>query len=235
MRRRTFTLAFLLAVALCVALIAPSLAARIGHAARLAAPPLNVDVSQRPTNESEETVAVNPTNPRNIVIVTNVVFPDAGLFEGVSFDGGATWATKIIADNDNLGAACCDPSLSFDSFGNLFLTYLFNVGNVVPIALSTDGGISFTPLASIAKPPKSSSQNTGERRGLFRFVDQPTARWWPRGRQSRGSARSARSSRQRWCPVATTARTGMSRSAQRGRSCRAARSPRAARAAVRSS
>jgi hypothetical protein len=174
MRRRTFTLAFLLVVALCVALIAPSLAARIGHAARLAAPPLNVDVSQRATNESEETVAVNPTNPRNIVIVTNVVFPDAGLFEGVSFDGGATWATKIIADNDNLGAACCDPSLSFDSFGNLFLTYLFNVGNVVPIALSTDGGLNFAPLASIAKPPKSSSQNTGERRGLFRFVDQPT-------------------------------------------------------------
>src|SRR5258707_14877413 len=133
-----------------------------------------VCAGQRPTNESEETVAVNPTNPRNIVIVTNVVFPDAGLFEGVSFDGGATWATKIIADNDNLGAACCDPSLSFDSFGNLFLTYLFNVGNVVPIAISTDGGLNFAPLASIAKPPKSSWQNTGERRGLFRFVDQPT-------------------------------------------------------------
>src|SRR5260221_10328260 len=174
MRRRTFTLAFLLVVALCVALIAPSLAARIGHAAQLAAPPLNVDVSQRATNESEETVAVNPTNPRNIVIVTNVVFPDAGLFEGVSFDGGATWATKIIADNDNLGAACCDPSLSFDSFGNLFLTYLFNVGNVLPIAIITDGGLNFASLASIAKPPKSSSQNAGDARRAVRFVDQPT-------------------------------------------------------------
>ncbi len=138
--------------------------------------PANVDVSQRHTNESEEAVAVNPTNPNNIVIVTNVDFPAAGLFEGVSFDGGTTWATKLIGigGSDNLGAACCDPSLSFDNYGNLFLTYLFNVGNVVPIALSTDGGLNFNIIASIAKPPKQSLSTSGERRGLFRFVDQPT-------------------------------------------------------------
>lgn len=98
--------------------------------------PTNIDVSQLSNNESEETIAVNPTNPNNIVIVTNIVVPAAGMFAAVSFDGGSTWATTIIADNDNLGAACCDPSLSFDEFGNLFLTYLFNVGNTVPVALS---------------------------------------------------------------------------------------------------
>ena len=37
-----------------------------------AAVPANVDVSQRHLNESEEAIAVNPTNPRNIVVVTNV-------------------------------------------------------------------------------------------------------------------------------------------------------------------
>src|SRR5579864_4111318 len=83
--------------------------------------PTNIDVSQLSNNESEEAIAVNPTNPNNIVIVTNVVVPAAGLFAAVSFDGGSTWATRIIGDNDNLGAACCDPSLSFDEFGNLFL------------------------------------------------------------------------------------------------------------------
>ncbi len=119
--------------------------------------PTNVDVSQRPGNESEETVAVNPTNPNNIVIVTNVDFPAAGLFEGASFDGGSTWTTKLIGDNDNLGDACCDPSLSFDSYGNLFMTYLYNVEIKVPIALSTDGGLSFNRIANIAKPPKSLS------------------------------------------------------------------------------
>ncbi len=138
------------------------------------ATPTNIDVSQLSNNESEETIAVNPTNPNNIVIVTNVVVPAAGMFAAVSLDGGATWATRIIANNDNLGAACCDPSLSFDEFGNLFLTYLFNVGNTVPVALSTDGGLSFNLIANIAKPASSKTQTSDERRGLFRFVDQPT-------------------------------------------------------------
>src|SRR5437016_13841860 len=113
--------------------------------------PANIDVSQLSNNESEETIAVNPTNPNNIVIVTNVVVPAAGMFAAVSVDGGSTWATRIIGNNDNLGAACCDPSLSFDEFGNLFLTYLCNVGNTVPVALSTDGGLSFNIIANIAK------------------------------------------------------------------------------------
>ncbi len=56
-----------------------------------AATPMNVNVSQRPSNESEETVAVNPTDPRNIVIETNIAPRTAGLFEAVSFDGGTTW------------------------------------------------------------------------------------------------------------------------------------------------
>src|SRR5436309_2275671 len=131
--------------------------------------------SQRHTNESEETIAVNPTNPNNIVEVSNVDFPDAGMLEGVSFDGGQTWATKLIGSGDNLGDACCDPSLSFDQYGNLFLTYLFDVENTVPVALSTDGGLHFNLVANIVAPPKGTpTKAAGESRGLFRFVDQPT-------------------------------------------------------------
>src|SRR4249920_1561046 len=86
--------------------------------------PTNVDVSQRHLNESEEAIAVNPTNPDNIVIVTNVGHGEAGLsagmFEGVSFDGGKTWTRKLIGlgGNDPLGDACCDPSLAYDRYGN---------------------------------------------------------------------------------------------------------------------
>ena len=141
--------------------------------------PQNVDVSQRHLNESEEAIAVNPTNPNNIVIVTNIGHREAGLtagmFEGVSFDGGATWTTRIIGNNDNLGDACCDPSLSFDEYGNLFMTYLYQVENVVPIALSTDGGLTFSVIANIAAPPKTTGKKApGDNRGLFRYVDQPT-------------------------------------------------------------
>jgi hypothetical protein len=144
-----------------------------------AAPVPNVDVSQRHLNESEEAIAVNPTNPNNIVIVTNVGHREAGLtagmFEAVSFDGGATWSRQLIGNNDNLGDACCDPSLSFDQYGNLFLTYLYEVENEVPIALSTDGGLSFNVIANIQAPPKGTpTKAAGDNRGLFRFVDQPT-------------------------------------------------------------
>jgi hypothetical protein len=139
----------------------------------------NVDVSQRHLNESEETVAVNPINPKNIVTVTNVGHGEAGLtagmFEGVSFDGGKTWTTRLIGTNDNLGDACCDPSLSFDRYGNLFLTYLYESENQVPVALSTDGGLRFNIIANIAAPHKGTpTKALGDNRGLFRFVDQPT-------------------------------------------------------------
>src|SRR5712671_2289615 len=84
--------------------------------ATVRATPTNVDVSQRHLNESEEAIAVNPTNPKNIVVVTNVGHKEAGLtagmFEGVSFDGGKTWTRKLIAlggGNDPLGDGCCDP------------------------------------------------------------------------------------------------------------------------------
>jgi len=147
--------------------------------ATVRATPTNVDVSQRHFNESEEAIAVNPTNPKNIVLVTNVGHREAGLtagmFEGVSFDGGKTWSTKLIGDNDNLGDACCDPSLSFDRYGNLFMTYLFEVENTVPIALSTDGGLTFHLVGNIVAPPSGTpTKSSGDNRGLFRFVDQPT-------------------------------------------------------------
>ena len=172
--RHRFTIASLLAIAAVVMIVLSGRAA-----SPKSSTPQNVDVSQRHLNESEEAIAVNPTNRNNIVIVTNIGHREAGLtagmFEGVSFDGGATWTTRIIGNNDNLGDACCDPSLSFDEYGNLFMTYLYQVENVVPIALSTDGGLTFSVIANIAAPPKTTGKKApGDNRGLFRYVDQPT-------------------------------------------------------------
>src|SRR2546427_9268756 len=81
-----------------------------------AATPMNVNVSQRPSNESEETVAVNPTDPRNIVIETNIAPRAAGLFEAGSFNGGTTWPISRVTatgPHDSLKSACCHASLSF--------------------------------------------------------------------------------------------------------------------------
>src|SRR5262249_8418289 len=176
----------LIAISVIVALVAgAAVAARVARVARAGttAPtsqtPLNVDVSRRHLNESEEAIAVNPTNPRNVVIFTNIGHGEAGLTAGmflaVSFDGGATWQTRIVGNHDNVGDRWCDPSLSFDEYGNLFMTYLYQVENKVPIALSTDGGLTFNLIANIVAPPKGTpTKSSGDNRGLFRFVDQPT-------------------------------------------------------------
>lgn len=158
------------------AIVATLAALSGGAASAQSSTPQNVDVSQRAGNESEEAIAVNPTNPNNIVIFTNIAEGTNGMFLAVSFDGGQTWSRRIVGENDILGDTCCDPSLSFDEYGNLFMTYLYNVENVVPVALSTDGGLTFNVIANIAKPAGNLSVQAagGERRGLFRYVDQPT-------------------------------------------------------------
>jgi hypothetical protein len=112
----------------------------------------NVNVSQRQGNESEATIAINPTNENNLVALSNIAGGN-GLFKAFSTDAGLTWTTDIIADGDALGTACCDASVAgcFDTFGNLFLTYLITAPpRQVQTALSTDGGQTFTPLAQIA-------------------------------------------------------------------------------------
>jgi hypothetical protein len=111
--------------------------------------PPNVDVSQRHRNEAEDAIAVNPTNPANVVAMSTLADVPAGLFEGVSFDGGATWLRRLIGTGGELGEICCDEQLAWDRFGNLWMTYLLNTSGVVPVAVSTDGGLSFTKVVEI--------------------------------------------------------------------------------------
>ena len=158
--------------------VVPAGGGAVTTTAQLVSVPTNIDLSQRQGNESEEAIAVNPTNPDNIVVLTNIQEGFSGLFLGVSFDGGQTWSRRIIADgatiNDGLGDGCCDPSLSFDRYGNLFVSYLYNLENVVPVLLSTDGGMTLHVIANIPKAPKPPGTKGGDRHGEFRFVDQET-------------------------------------------------------------
>lgn len=101
-----------------------------------------VDVSKLPGNQAEEVIAINPTNPKNVVVLSNSANPGTGLFYAVSFDGGKTFATSTIANGGDFPAACCDPSAVFDSFGNLFVDYL-TYSNAGYILMSADGGKTF--------------------------------------------------------------------------------------------
>jgi hypothetical protein len=121
-----------------------------------------VNVSRALGSQSETTVAINPTDPRNIVVASNDNTRPAGLFYGVSFDGGQTFTSQTIAGGgDGLPLACCDPSAAFDSFGNLFIVYLDDTLSSSTVLLSTDGGQTLTRLASIANTSDQPKLRTG--------------------------------------------------------------------------
>jgi hypothetical protein len=118
----------------------------------------NVDrnVSQRPGSDSECAMAKNPANTQQLFAFCNAAGVP-GLLAARSTDGGITWiypdpTDKTIADGDpNQGPnGCCDPSLAWDSFGNLYISYINAAVNSIETILSTDGGATFTNLASFA-------------------------------------------------------------------------------------
>jgi hypothetical protein len=118
--------------------------------AAAAVPPSNFNVTAMPGNEAENAIAVNPANPSNVVAMSTLPDVVAGLAVGVSFDGGQTWTRRIIgAGGDPLGEICCDEQLAWDRFGNLWMTYLVNTNGHVLVALSTNGGMSFTKVADV--------------------------------------------------------------------------------------
>lgn len=107
----------------------------------------NVNVSRMSGNQAEGAIAVDRADPKRLFAVSNIDVGD-GLMVAASSDGGATWARRTIAnDSDGLPPACCDPSASFDAYGNLFLAYLNSKGNQVEVLLSTDAGQSFALIA----------------------------------------------------------------------------------------
>ena len=122
--------------------------------ASAAAPiPTNFDVTAMPGNEAEDAIAVNPTNPSNVVAMSTLSEAVAGIGVGVTFNAGHTWTRSVIGSStaDPLGDICCDQQLAWDHFGNLWMTYLVNSNGDVLVALSTDGGRTFTKVADVQR------------------------------------------------------------------------------------
>jgi len=133
--------------------------------ATAAGPPVNLDVTAMSGNEAENAIAVNPANPSNVVAMSTLPDVVAGLAVGVSFDGGQTWTRRVTGTaGDPLGEICCDQQLAWDRFGNLWMTYLVNTNGHVLVALSTDGGITFTKVADVVtngdQPSIAAGQNS---------------------------------------------------------------------------
>jgi hypothetical protein len=94
----------------------------------------NLNTGHLSGNQSETAIAINPTNPNNLYAVSNTS-------RRVSFDAGLTWANAGTLP----GGSCCDNKAVFDQYGNLFVSYISSAN---ALALSTNGGLSFTSLVT---------------------------------------------------------------------------------------
>lgn len=112
----------------------------------------DVNVSKRVGNESECTISQNPVDPKKLFVACNKSGP--GLFSARSEDGGVNWlypnGTMTIADRERgpVPEACCDPSSTWDTFGNLFLAYIGKSRSDIVIIRSKDDGKTFSELRS---------------------------------------------------------------------------------------
>ncbi len=126
----------------------------------------DINLSKKNRHDSECAVAKNPTNKLQLFVLCNTAAP--GLFAARSTDGGLSWifpdaTDKTIADGDagQGPSACCDPTLAWDTFGNLFITYINNNLINIETLISIDGGGTFSNLATFVGP-------------CVQCVDQPT-------------------------------------------------------------
>jgi hypothetical protein len=112
----------------------------------------DVNVSRKPGSDSECAIAKNPVNKVDLFIVC--MTSSAGFFAASSQDGGESWnpvdpTDSTIADGNptDVPLAYADPSVAWDSFGNLFLAYVAlhpEGGRAIATVVSTDGGLTFT-------------------------------------------------------------------------------------------
>ena len=114
----------------------------------------NVDVSNECGPQSETFIALNPSRPRVLAAGSNEIFrlPMRGYF---STDGGASWGGVDLPLPPAIGANGIDfgsdPTLAFDTRGNVFYGYIvvfFGSGNGIngtemAVARSTDGGKTY--------------------------------------------------------------------------------------------
>lgn len=105
-------------------------------------------------NEDESAVAVNPNNAQQIAVMTNGLAGDVGLPLSFSSNGGQTWTRTVFATGTGPGgdgrpAACCDPTLSWDNHGNLFVGYLQRTPRTIELYVTSDLGATFTNLGPV--------------------------------------------------------------------------------------
>ncbi len=123
----------------------------------------DVNVSKTPFNQTEVHIAANPTDPGNVVVMSNGGFGAAGTalrsseFTAFSQDAGANWTVvPITMTQDGRNSTDrFDGATAVDDFGNTHIVYMRRppggANNDIMYARSADGGASYTDFRQIAR------------------------------------------------------------------------------------
>jgi hypothetical protein len=120
--------------------------------------PSNVNVSNLVGNEAEVSIATNPTDPLNMVVVGHgPAFTTMSAFS--TTDGGETWTlVSFGAAQDGL-ASCvrADPTVAYDANGVVYIGYFtFQCASgtrTLIVARSNDGGQTYPQITSAVVDP----------------------------------------------------------------------------------
>jgi hypothetical protein len=112
----------------------------------------NINISQSVFFDGEPFLAVNPTNPQNMVIawmgLTLTPTVRISIKSKVSFDGGATWGSYYTQPHLSNNTTSADVSMCFRNDGRLYISYIDSRqspdSGVIYVANSTDGGVSWS-------------------------------------------------------------------------------------------
>src|SRR5438876_7943042 len=74
----------------------------------------NVNVTAAAGNQTEASIALDPTNTQRLFVASN-----PGSTAAVSTNGGTSWTRFSVGGSGGLPASCCDNVAVFDQFGNL--------------------------------------------------------------------------------------------------------------------
>ena len=110
----------------------------------------NIAVTATNIFNGEPTLAVNPLNPQTMVAAwIGIDFSEGTVIRSsYSLDGGLTWSASIFMPHIVAGNSSADPSLQYNSSGEVFLCYIdhdatnFSNGQIV-VRKSTDNGASW--------------------------------------------------------------------------------------------